>query len=398
MNKKLRFSIVLVFIVLFFSFLAGETVVRLIGSSDANGNFYIGSFRLYPYRVPTSQWNSKMDDYLKSSQWNIAYDSVTGWSFQPKTKSDRDGYCYRFNSDGIRTAEMETVISKSPRSGILRIGIFGDSFTCGDNVSYEYTWGHLLENRLKSAGVDVEVLNFGVGAYGMDQSFLRWKNKGSAYDLDIVIFGLQLENINRNGNLARPLYEAQYLCRVGLPFLKPRFILEENELKLINSPTPSPEKTMEISSDFGNWRYSKYEYWYDESKYQDHFFLRSKGVAFFYSLFKERKSRKRILDEERLELLSLEIIKEFKQDVESKGKTFFVVVLPDANHLKYKKIPFVEKIDKEMIVINPFLGLLKESNRSSIKALIPTHYSIKGNEIVANVISEFMLNSDNNWR
>ena len=74
----------------------------------------------------------------------------------------------------------------------------------------------------------------GFSAYAMDQAFLRWKTLGRKYSPDIVLFGFQAENVNRNVNMLR----AFYVAGTGIPFSKPRFILS-NEGRLRNTE-PNP--------------------------------------------------------------------------------------------------------------------------------------------------------------
>ncbi len=71
----------------------------------------------------------------------------------------------------------------------------------------------------------------------MGQAFLRWQNAGKSFDPDIVIFGLQPENLARNVNVFR-----QLLHPSGPPYSKPRFYLSDQELELINYPTLPPEQ------------------------------------------------------------------------------------------------------------------------------------------------------------
>ena len=75
------------------------------------------------------------------------------------------------------------------------------------------------EMKLNQAGIRAEALNFGVSIYGMDQAFLRWQNAGRGYAPDIVIFGFQPENLNRNVNIFSTLYYGWNI------FSKPRFVL-----------------------------------------------------------------------------------------------------------------------------------------------------------------------------
>ncbi len=175
------------------------------------------------------------------------------------------------------------MISRIPAEGVLRITIFGDSFTHGNDVPFNDTWGVLLERQLGKAGIHAEVLNFGVGGYGMDQSLLRWRQTGYLYEPDVVIFGLQVENINRNVNLARTFYFREPV----IPFFNPRFVLEQGRLRPINTPTPPPEAIMRIVSHFDIWQNSKHEVWYDPGKYRDRLLFKSKLISFVYARARE---------------------------------------------------------------------------------------------------------------
>ena len=86
---------------------------------------------------------------------------------------------YRYNTQGIRSP----VPAFTPRAaeGVLRIALFGDSFTHGDDVPVEHSFGQVLEQQLITAGIPAEVLNFGVGGYGIDQAMLRFKEHGAAF-------------------------------------------------------------------------------------------------------------------------------------------------------------------------------------------------------------------------
>lgn len=75
-------------------------------------------------------------------------------------------------------------------SGKYRIGVFGCSFVFGDESAYGYDLPSWLQKNYDKAGKEVEVLNFGKGAYGMHQSYYVWSKIAHLYDLDLVIFNL----------------------------------------------------------------------------------------------------------------------------------------------------------------------------------------------------------------
>ncbi len=111
--------------------------------------------------------------------------------------------------------------------------LFGDSFTWGDEVTPEQAYGNVLSGLM-----GCRVANYGVGGYGTDQAYLRYK-KVINDNAPIVIMGHYSENIIRNINQERGFLTNQ---AIGL---KPRFILEANELKLI--PLPPLTETEHLS-------------------------------------------------------------------------------------------------------------------------------------------------------
>jgi len=153
--------------------------------------------------------------------------SVLGWSIKPNGKAT----IYRANSQGLRGDEDYSLFRKD---GVLRIETFGDSFTHGDEVDNSHTWQAYLEQLYPR----YQVMNFGVGGYGPDQSFLRYKNEGRQFHPDCVLIGFMSENLARTVNVFRPFYSAA----TRLPLSKPRFVFERERLRLLDNPLPSLEQ------------------------------------------------------------------------------------------------------------------------------------------------------------
>ena len=192
-----------------------EAVVRIGGETDADGQFTFMGFALEPYALPVNQLRIGVEGYIANQGISsVIYDEALGWTYRPN--SVRQSGAFTINGGGIRARRD---YAQQPPADSLRIALFGDSFTAGDDVGDEEVWGRQLEILLGAAGLRAEVLNFGVGAYGMDQAFLRWKNEGKRYAPDIVIFGLQPENMARNLNVFRQLMHGS-----GPPFSKPRLL------------------------------------------------------------------------------------------------------------------------------------------------------------------------------
>ena len=149
----------------------------------------------------------------------VAFDKNLGWDII-KNGSAMDSF-YVSNNQGIRRKNNIDVSKKK-----FRISSHGDSFVHCDDVSNENTWQSFIEQR----GKKFEVLNLGVGGYGTDQAFLKYKLTQKNLDADMVLIGYMTENCNRNVNTYRPFYVKN---TQDINFSKPRFIYEKNQLKLI---------------------------------------------------------------------------------------------------------------------------------------------------------------------
>ena len=161
---------------------------------------------------------------LEKNEWYYGFSPTLGWTIIPAGR--RLGY--RANSQGIRGDEDYTRI---PPSDTIRIAVFGDSFVHGSEVANEHTWPAFLERTTSG----LEVLNFGVGAYGLDQAFLRYQQDGAPFQAHIVIIGFMSENIRRSVSYFRPFYVPQ----MRVPRAKPRFVLDESgDVVLLENPLP----------------------------------------------------------------------------------------------------------------------------------------------------------------
>lgn len=125
-------------------------------------------------------------------------DKVLGWKLHPNFKFINTGtYWYardfstpiQTNSFGFRDLERDV---KKP-GGTTRIALLGDSFVEALQVPIEKTAGQILEKRLNHNldGLLVndnkyQVLNFGVSAYGIGQSFLVNRHYASLFKPDYV--------------------------------------------------------------------------------------------------------------------------------------------------------------------------------------------------------------------
>ena len=120
---------------------------------------------------------------------------------------------------------------KKKKKGVIRIGTFGDSYTYGDEVSDGNDYPSYL-NRLfvkNAPNRKIEILNFGKGALGFQQTFMMWEKYATEYDLDYILLGpTGFEFFDRDVSFATNL--RQRIKTDGPP--KARYILTPDGKKL----------------------------------------------------------------------------------------------------------------------------------------------------------------------
>ena len=168
--------------------------------------------------------------FIKKHNYSC-FDATLGWS----VKANGFSKLYQANSCAIRSNRE---YATTPPEGIFRISAFGDSFTQCADVNNNETWQVFME----SCDTNLEVLNFGVGGFGLDQAYLRYLKDGVHYQSDIVLIGYMSENISRNVNTYRPFYRRNG----GVPFTKPRFQVDGGSLSLLPNPMKKLDDYQEL--------------------------------------------------------------------------------------------------------------------------------------------------------
>lgn len=338
--------------------------------------------------------------YTKHGNSYTQYDPDLGWAVRPNIHSDHG--LYFSNSKGVRTSSSRRETLPEPSPGILRIAIFGDSFTHGDDVSYEESWGAILEDILNQNGLRAEVLNLGGQGYAMDQAFLRWRKHGKPLNPHIVLFGFQNSNIKRNMNLIRMLYSPDS----GIIFTKPRFILKDDSLQLINSPTVPPQDLINVFNNWQKWKLREHEFFFQESNYSPHPLYKSRLASFIITGLTTKFSPRRkeydfFAPHSSSGKIALRIIEAFKREVKQEGGSFFIVHIPTKNPLKklmegdqLKYHDLLETVRASYDLLDPAPALVDQTRIHGLNALLASgssHYSKIANEVVAQTVATALL-------
>ena len=102
---------------------------------------------------------------------------------------------YAINEDGFRKPTPPAHLSASPGGGIL---LLGDSFTFGQGVSYEATWGAIAEELLRQRGVGLHLINAGVQGMDTRSELLLLRRLAPRYRPDAVVVGFLINDLYTN--------------------------------------------------------------------------------------------------------------------------------------------------------------------------------------------------------
>lgn len=146
--------------------------------------------------------------YPQKLSFNVSqWDKYVGFTNIPNIEGYSEHPDYemfvKINSKGLRDREF----TYEKPANTIRIGMFGDSFTFGEGVQNDETYSKVLEQMLwdnpeiKQSGVNIEVLNFGVGKSGTSHQLALYRKEGKKYDLDMVMVGfLSVNDFSDNWN------------------------------------------------------------------------------------------------------------------------------------------------------------------------------------------------------
>jgi hypothetical protein len=318
----------------------------------------------------------------------LQYDDYLGWSIGPNRRSV-DGR-YLSSEEGIRSPKPH--ISMLTQKSRDRIALIGDSFTFGEEVKYEETWGYSLQQHL---GIERQVLNYGVPGYGLDQAYLRYLRDVRPLHADIVVIGLISHDIERT----MTVYNFISFPEWGFPFAKPRFSFSNGELVISNSPVPSPEAITKWSS-IDQLPFIEYDRGYNKGEWEWTTLDFSYLFRFLTSKFPQWPIQKAEISYDTQVSLNSAILLKFINVAREDGSLPMVVYFPThgtflrmssemVNHRELA-IDVLEHSRVEYTDLTPCLLQVRDSERFVASK---QHYSPKANMWVAKCIAEVIADS-----
>lgn len=114
----------------------------------------------------------------------VSFDAELGWVTTPGFSADDALGADQSLHTTAQRVRGTRLFEPAVPPGKVRLIASGDSFTFGSGLDDEETWCEelmRLEPRL-------EAVNFGVGGYGIDQAWLRYRRDGAALEHDLHLF------------------------------------------------------------------------------------------------------------------------------------------------------------------------------------------------------------------
>lgn len=396
-------KIILLITSLVFCLILTEITLSFMITKDLDGNLIMNNLHLKPYRLPIKETKVKLSKLLRLNDNNVQNirllpDSKLGWI--PSKYFESGDSLYKYNNESIRVGDIKWEVGEKNK---IRIAIFGDSYSHGDEVRFKYTIGNYLEKLFINSKYEVEVLNFAVSGYGFDQAYLRWKEVNSKFNPDIIILGVQFENVKRNINIIRPFYSHI----TDIPYSKPRFILNNNKLELLKNPITDINEIANIITNFDSWENCKYEGFYNQENYKSDFWLNFNTYSTIHSLTSRLNTEFEYYNSKSESYrISKKLFNLFKANVFENGQIFIPVHLPtmdDFNflyksYLKYfhsRKFIYDElysDLRSETQFVETYDTLKQWSLENDIdKLFMQRHYSPIANEIIAKQIYSYIM-------
>jgi hypothetical protein len=383
MHKRM-IGVLLAAIIIIAGFTAAELYVRAKVTTHESSQEFFGKYPLRPYVLPLTRVRVAADIALNQPNAYYQPDATLGWRIKPYAVSERKEYTYRVNSAGMRGTTEYTFEKPANKT---RIALFGDSYVHGDAVNDTQTWAAILAQK-----TGAEVLNFGVGGYGIDQAYLLWKHVGRNYSPDIVIIGFQPENCRRNVNTIRSFYNQP------VPFSKPRFALENSKLKRVQGFPIDPRELELAITQFPSEK-SAYEYFYKPADFDaKNVFWKSKIIALAAALRDEARApaRERVFyDTGNPEAeLCFALLRAFAEEAGKESAVYFLH-MPNEEHattaLQHGKMIAQQLLDRLPAlapVIDPAPALLNALQNTTERVYYDWHYTPYANSIVAETVAQ----------
>jgi len=373
----------------------GEVGVRAFVTETLRGPVLAGvELRPYVWMEIAERFVKRAEEEQRSGQFFV-FDSILGWTVKPnstgeseffqnsaeRVRSPRGGIGYASSAEGVRSPRVG--IEYANNNPACRIALVGDSFVFSEESEFEKSWGHQLERGL---GNRCQVLNFGVPGYGVGQMHLRYDKDVRPLHPDIVIVGFTDTVVFRTLGVYGCLTFGGYI-----PWPIPRYVLENNRLKLINVPLIHPDAIYATSS-IGDLPYLPYAWNYAPNEWEMPGWQQmSRSYLFraYVTLFPIwPKSRPEVSGEE-VHTLNTALFKKIQDDIRANGAIPLLVYFPNKDDYRAPRslspvLQVLRKNGMDFVDLTPCLDRVDVGKRFLANG---GHYTAEGEVAVAECLA-----------
>lgn len=360
----------------------GEIAVRAGTEGDETAEVFLNMIALKPRSWERAKLRAQQLSAKNSDEGFLpVYDPQMGWSIGPNRFgfSDNKGeISYWSSSEGLRYPGPEggAVLRIE---GQKEIALVGDSFAFGYEVRYEDTWGYGLDQML---GEKFRVLNFGVPGYGLGQMYLRYEKDVRKGKPDVVLLGFIRDDLYRTLRVYPFLHSPKW----GVSFSKPRFVLQDGELTIVNVPPLSFKEFSSIGS-ISQLPFIEYDRGYRPMDWEEEWYHVSYLVRLLTSLYSPWSAPTTEGSDEELLSVNAAILKTFMDTVKRMGSIPLVVLFPTKEESEQAKrsghglVLGKQVLERAGIPYIDTFPCLLELGQAD--AYLVSHFSSQGNEAIA---------------
>lgn len=386
--------------IIFFLFIFEVILILLIKNLKKDFKWLINSDDEKPHFD-----KKKLKNFYKNS-----FDQLLGWDRKKNT-----------NGFEISTKRTFFNIKKNGNRGRskfkkTKISVFGDSFAFCRYVNDDETWESNIEERIKH-----NVHNFGVGNFGLDQSYLKYMKLKRNIRSKIIIFNFVPETIARVNS-----YWKHYREFGNIMAFKPLFIEKKNNLflkKIIIKKNFSQKK---IHSQLKGIK--KFDIFYNLKFNKEKFIfpytitflknIKTSSTILSYLIFYKLLKNKKFYDKAVTKILFQNISQSHKmyndiflasklekiifmmnKQIQKDKKKMILIISPQlldlkSNYIKYPQA-FFSKLPKEIICLDlsKYMNKKKNFQKFYLEDKYGGHLNKIGNRYISKVILRFLRKS-----
>jgi hypothetical protein len=350
--------------------LLAETAVRALSSETPEG-IAVHGVPLLPVRsweATVARNREILGRALRGDSYFVVDESL-GWTVGPSRRS-KDGR-YASSVEGIRSERPG--ISYAAAKHSRRVALVGDSYAFGLEVGFKDSWGYRLQQDL---GASVQVLNFGVEGYGIDQGYLRYRKDVRAWHPDLVIFGFIDHDLYRS----MAVYPFVSFPEWEYPVEKPRFVVRDGKLELPNVPVIAPERILELRS-VTDLPFIELDRGYEPRDWEWRPYYYSRLVRFLLSRFRPPPNPVGQTSDAAMTEVNAALIASFVELAKKEGSSPLVVYFPQRvdYHGGTKSGPVLKKLEERGVEVEDLTECLRKVDVAALFIEGRPHYSPAGN-------------------